>query len=401
MLHKLDFTGEEIGISKNFKIEFPIPYSKHSIIQSDVDAVVDCLNNKLLTQGKVVSQFESEISKMVDSKGTVASNSATSSLHLACLALDIKNGDIVWTTPISFIASATTALMCGAKIDFVDVDVKTGNLDPEQLEKKIEIAKAANKLPKVLIVVHFSGRPADMLRISSICKKHNIKIIEDAAHSLGATQYKKLIGNCEFSEITVFSLHPAKIITSAEGGLATSQNLKIIEKMKRLSSHGIVRSVDQDEPWKYDMQEIGFNYRMSDLNASLGLSQLKRLDNFLKRRQEIVFYYMDKLKTLPLRIPPYSTDSAWHLFVCQTEDTCTRKELFKFLNEEKINAGIHYRPIYHNSYFQEHGFKGTYLPNAEKYYASSLSLPLYADITNIELNYIISKLHEFYGVKYG
>lgn len=401
MLHKLDFTGEEIGISKNFKIEFPIPYSKHSMIQSDVDAVVDCLNNKPITQGNVVAQFECEISEMVDCKGAVASNSATSSLHLACLALDIKNGDIVWTTPISFIASATAALMCGAKIDFVDVDVKTGNLDPEQLEKKIEKAKNANKLPKVLIVVHFSGRPADMLRISSICKKHNIKIIEDAAHSLGATQYEKLIGNCQFSEITVFSLHPAKIITSAEGGLATSQDLKIIEKMKKLSSHGIIRSMDLDEPWKYDMQELGFNYRMSDLHASLGLSQLKRLDNFLKIRREIALHYLDNLKTLPLKMPPYSAGSAWHLFVCQTEDTRTRTELFKFLSKGKINAGVHYRPIYQNSYFQGNGFEGTYLPNAEKYYGSSLSLPLYADITNIELNYIISKLYEFYGVKYA
>ena len=400
MLHKLDFTGEEIGISKNFKIEFPIPYSKHSIIQSDVDAIADCLNNKPITQGKVVTQFESEISEMVDSKGAVASNSATSSLHLACLALDIKNGDIVWTTPISFIASATAALMCGAKIDFVDVDLKTGNLDPEQLEKKIEIAKDANKLPKVLIVVHFSGRPADMLRISYICKKNNIKIIEDAAHSLGAIQYNKFIGNCEFSEITVFSLHPAKIITSAEGGLATSQNPALIEKMRLLSSHGIIRGVDMEEPWKYDMINLGFNYRMSELHAALGMSQLERLNEFLKKRKEIVLFYMEKLKGLPLKTPPYSSDSAWHLFVCQAENSRSRTELFNFLKDKQINVGIHYRPIYQNSYFQESGFKETYLPNAEKYYSSSLSLPLYTDITNDELKYIISKLYEFYGVKY-
>ena len=400
MLHKLDFTGEEIGISKNFKIEFPIPYSKHSIIQSDVDAVVDCLNNKPITQGKVVTQFESAISEMVDSKGAVASNSATSSLHLACLALDIKNGDIVWTTPISFIASATAALMCGAKIDFVDVDLKTGNLDPEQLEKKIEIAKDANKLPKVLIVVHFSGRPADMLRISYICKKNNIKIIEDAAHSLGAIQYNKFIGKSEFSEITVFSLHPAKIITSAEGGLATSQNPALIEKMRLLSSHGIIRGVDMDEPWKYDMINLGFNYRMSELHAALGMSQLERLNEFLKKRKEIVLFYIEKLKGLPLKTPPYSSDSAWHLFVCQAENSRSRTELFNFLRDKQINVGIHYRPIYQNSYFQESGFKETYLPNAEKYYSSSLSLPLYTDITNDELNYIISKLYDFYGVKY-
>jgi len=400
LLHKLDFAGEEIGISKNFKIEFPIPYSKHSIIKSDVDAVVDCLNNKPITQGKVVTQFESAISEMVDSKGAVASNSATSSLHLACLALDIKNGDIVWTTPISFIASATAALMCGAKIDFVDVDLKTGNLDPEQLEKKIEIAKDANKLPKVLIVVHFSGRPADMLRISYICKKNNIKIIEDAAHSLGAIQYNKFIGNCEFSEITVFSLHPAKIITSAEGGLATSQNPALIEKMRLLSSHGIIRGVDMEEPWKYDMINLGFNYRMSELHAALGMSQLERLNEFLKKRKEIVLFYIEKLKGLPLKTPPYSSDSAWHLFVCQAENSRSRTELFNFLRDKQINVGIHYRPIYQNSYFKESGFQETYLPNAEKYYSSSLSLPLYTDITNDELNYIISKLYDFYGVKY-
>ena len=266
--------------------------------------------------------------------------------------------------------------------------------------KKIEIAKDANKLPKVLIVVHFSGRPADMLRISSICKKNNIKIIEDAAHSLGATQYKKLIGNCEFSEITVFSLHPAKIITSAEGGLATSQNLKIIEKMKKLSSHGIARSVDLNEPWKYDMQELGFNYRMSDLHASLGLSQLKRLNNFLKIRREIVLYYMDALKNLPLRMPP-TLKTPVGIYLYAKLKTLTPEQNSSSFLIRKINAGIHYRPIYQNSYFQKNGFNGTYLPNAEKYYSSSLSLPLYADITNIELNYIISKLHEFYGVKYA
>ena len=367
---------------------------------SHVDAVVDCLNNKPITQGKVVTQFENAISEMVDSKGAVASNSATSSLHLACLALEIKNGDIVWTTPISFIASATAAIMCGAKIDFVDVDLKTGNLDPEQLEKKIEIAKDVNKLPKVLIVVHFSGRPADMLRISYICKKNNIKIIEDAAHSLGAIQYNKFIGNCEFSDITVFSLHPAKIITSAEGGLATSHNPALIEKMRLLSSHGIIRGVDMEEPWKYDMINLGFNYRMSELHAALGMSQLERLNEFLKKRKEIVLFYMEKLKGLPLKTPPYSSDSAWHLFVCHAENSRSRTELFNFLSDKQINVGIHYSPIYQNSYIQESGFKETCLPNAEKYYSSSLSLPLYTDITNDELNYIISKLYDFYGVKY-
>ena len=400
MLHKLEFTGEEIGISSKTELEVPIPYSKHSITQSDIDAVADCLKNKPITQGKLVTQFEHEISMMVNSNGAVASNSATSSLHLACLALDVKNGDVVWTTPISFIASATAALMCGAKIDFVDVDAKTGNIDPELLEEKLNLAKEVNKLPKVLIVVHFSGRPCDMFAISSVCKKHNIKIIEDAAHSLGATQNGKLIGNCEFSEITVFSLHPAKIITSAEGGIATSQNVNLLERMKALSSHGIWRSIDPEEPWKYDMQELGYNYRMSDLHASLGLSQLKRIGDFLKIRKEIVLYYIDKLKSFPLRMPPYSVDSAWHLFVCHTETSNKRKSLLKFLNKSNIHAGVHYRPIYQNTYFQKLGFKHTDFPNAENYYSNSISLPLYTDISIEQIDYIISKLEEFFGENY-
>jgi UDP-4-amino-4,6-dideoxy-N-acetyl-beta-L-altrosamine transaminase len=401
LLYKLDFTGEENGISGKSKLEVPIPYSKHSVTQSDINAVTDCLQNKPITQGKMVTEFENKISTMVNSKGAVASNSATSSLHLACLALDVKSGDIVWTTPISFIASATAALMCGAKIDFVDVDAKTGNIDPELLEEKLNLAKEVNKLPKVLIVVHFSGRPCDMFAISSVCKKHNIKIIEDAAHSLGATQNGKLIGNCEFSEITVFSLHPAKIITSAEGGIATSQNVNLLERMKALSSHGIWRSIDPEEPWKYDMRELGYNYRMSDLHASLGLSQLKRIGDFLKIRKEIVLYYIDKLKSFPLRMPPYSVDSAWHLFVCHTETSKKRRSLLKFLNKSNINAGVHYRPIYQNTYFQKLGFKHTDFPNAENYYSNSISLPLYTDISIEQIDYIISKLKEFFGENYG
>ena len=397
LLNKVEFTGEEIGISNEFQFEIPIPYSKHSINQSDVHAVSDCLQTKPITQGNVVTEFENTVSRMVNSTGAVASNSATSSLHLACLALDVRSGDLVWTSPISFVASATAALMCGAEIDFVDVDIKTGNLDPELLEQKIHKAKKVNKLPKVLIVVHFSGRPSDMLSIASICRKYNIKIVEDAAHSLGATQYNKLVGSCEFSDIAVFSLHPAKIITSAEGGLATSNNIKLIERMRSLSSHGIVRSIDKEEPWKYDMQELGYNYRMSDLHASLGLSQLRRIGDFLKIRKEIVLYYIDKLKSFPLSTPPYSADSAWHLFVCQTKNGDARKKLYEFLKNRNIHAGVHYRPIYQNTYFKKLGFNSTDFPNAENYYSRSISLPLYPDISIEQLDYIISKFIEFFG----
>ena len=398
MLHKVDFTGEEVGISKNFKIEIPIPYSKHSISQSDIDAVADCLHHNPITQGKLVTQFESEIAEMVDSKGAVASNSATSSLHLACLSLNVQKGDLVWTTPLSFVASANAALMCGAKVDFVDVNSETGNICPELLEQKVYKAKKNNTLPKVLIVVHFTGLPCNMEKISQICRKHKIKIIEDAAHALGSKQNNHLIGYCEYSDITVFSLHPAKIITSAEGGLATSQDPILLEKMRRLSSHGISRSIDANEPWKYDMVDLGFNYRMSDLHAALGLSQLKRINNFVKRRKEIALFYVNALKNLPLKLPPFSKESAWHLFVCQTDSSCKRRRIYKFLNDAGINIGIHYRPIYLNSYFENLGFKKNHCSNAENYYSRSISLPLYPDITKQQLDYIVFKLIEFYGV---
>ena len=398
MLNILPITKEEIEVSKN-TVETPISYSKHSISQSDIDAVVECLANAPITQGNLVPQFESNISKRIGCVGAVASNSATSSLHLACLALNVGAGDIVWTSPISFVASANAPLMCGAAVDFVDVDINTGNLCIKSFEQKIKLAKVKNKLPKVLIVVHFSGRPCKMAQISKICSEHGIKIIEDAAHALGSIQDQHLTGFCDNSDITVFSLHPAKIITSAEGGLATSQKKHLIDRMKLLSSHGISRSIDAKEPWKYDMVELGFNYRMSELHAALGISQLKRIDSFIEKRKNIVKYYLDKIRKLPLELPPYSSDSAWHLFVCQTQDKKTRKKLYQFLNEKNIHAAIHYRPIYQNSYFQKLGFNDADFPNAESYYSKSISLPLHTEIKERQLYYIVEKLNEFFGVK--
>ena len=397
MLHKTNFIGEEEGVSKQ-EFETPIPYSKHSINQSDIEAVLGCLANGPITQGTLVTHFEHYISKRVGSVGSVASNSATSSLHLACLALDIGRGDVVWTTPISFVATANTTLMCGAEVDFVDVELDTGNLCIISLEQKIKLAKAKNNLPKALIVVHFSGRPCKMSEIYNICNEHGIKIIEDAAHALGSNQGRHVTGFCDNSDITVFSLHPAKIITSAEGGLATSQNKHLIDRMKLLSSHGISRSVDANEPWKYDMMELGFNYRMSELHAALGISQLKRIDSFIEKRKDIVKFYLNKLGNLPLKLPPFSSDSAWHLFVCQTEDEKTRKDLYRFLHEKNIHAAIHYRPIYQNSYFQKLGFNNADFPKAENFYSRSISLPLYTEIKETQLYYVVKKLHEFFGV---
>ena len=397
MLNILPFNGEEKEFSKSL-LETPIAYSKHSINQSDIDAVLECLTSAHITQGTLVPKFEQSISKKIGCIGAVASNSATSSLHLACLALNIGVGDIVWTSPISFVASANAALMCGATVDFVDVDINTGNLCVESFEQKIKLARIENKLPKAVIVVHFTGRPCKMAQISKICNEYGIKIIEDAAHALGSNQEKHLTGFCDNSDITVFSLHPAKIITSAEGGLATSQNKYLLDRMKLLSSHGISRSIDANEPWKYDMVELGFNYRMSELHAALGASQLKRIDSFIEKRKNIVKYYLDHISNLPLKLPLYSSDSAWHLFVCQTEDEKTRKDLYRFLNEKHIQAAIHYRPIYQNPFFQKLGFNNANFQGAENYYSRSISLPLYTEIKEIQLNYIVEKLHEFFGV---
>ena len=399
MLHNPKLTGEEIGVVES-QFVTPIPYSKHSINEADIEAVLGCLRYGPITQGNIVTNFENYISKRVGSVGTVASNSATSSLHLACLALDIGPGDVVWTAPVSFVASANTPLMCGAEVDFVDVELDTGNLCITSLEQKIKLAKAKNKLPKALIVVHFSGRPCRMLEIYNICNEHGIKIIEDAAHALGSNQGQHPTGFCDNSDITVFSLHPAKIITSAEGGLATSQNKNLLDRMKLLSSHGISRFIDANEPWKYDMVELGFNYRMSELHAALGTSQLKRIDRFIEKRKKIVSYYLDKIGNLPLKCPPYSSESAWHLFVCQTEDEKTRRDLYRFLYEKNIHAAIHYRPIYQNSYFQKLGFNSAEFPKAEGFYSRSISLPLYTEIKETQLKYVVKKLHEFYGVKY-
>ena len=398
MLHNPEFTGEEIGV---FESQFvtPIPYSKHSINEADIDAVLGCLKHGPITQGNIVTKFEKAISNKVQSYSALVSNSATSSLHLCCLALGVSKGDIVWTSPITFVSTANVVVMCGAKINFVDIDPSTGNICPIALKKKLEKAHNQKELPKALIVVHLTGRPCKMKEIYEICCFYDIKIIEDASHALGSSQEGKPTGKCDYSDMTVFSLHPAKIITSGEGGIITGKNKELMDKVRLLNSHGLKRSSSKKDPWEYDMIELGYNYRMSDIHASLGLSQLKRLENFIERRKFLVKTYNNYLEETEISTPDYSESSSWHLYICQVDNENTRRDLYNFLNYSGVSAAIHYRPVYKNTYFKKMGFSEKDYPNCESFYKKCISLPLYFELSEGALNFVISKIKEFYGAR--
>ena len=365
-----------------------IPYGKQDINQQDIDAVIDVLTSNFLTQGPQVPRFEAAINQTVGSKYAVAVNSATSALHIACLALAVGKGDIVWTTPITFVASANCALYCGATIDFVDIDPDTYNLSPIELEKKLKQAKIDNKLPKVVIPVHLAGQSCDMKKIHQLSIEYGFKIIEDASHAIGGQYQGMPIGNCQYSDITVFSFHPVKIITTAEGGVATTNNLQLAQAMQRLRSHGVIRDEDlMTEPshgaWYYQQLELGFNYRMSELHAALGISQLTRLKVFVKQRTAIASEYNKQLSKLPIILPKQltETNSSWHLYIIQLDlDKITKshQQVFDQLRENGIGVNLHYIPVHLQPYYQALGFKKGDFPNAEEYYAKAISIPVYA-----------------------
>jgi len=368
-----------------------IPYGKQDINQHDIDAVIDVLKSDFLTQGPQVPLFEAAINRTVNSQYAVAVNSATSALHIACLALGVGKGDIVWTSPITFVASANCALYCGASIDFVDIDEHTYNLSPIELEKKLKLAKQQNKLPKVVIPVHLAGQSCDMQKIHQLSIEYGFKIIEDAAHAIGGSYKDKPIGNCQYSDITVFSFHPVKIITTAEGGVATTNNPKLADTMQQLRSHGITRDESlMTEPshgdWYYQQLELGFNYRMSELHAALGVNQLKRLTQFVAKRKKIAEIYNQQLSKQPIILPKQlvKTESSWHLYIIQLElDNIdkTHQQVFSELRKSGIGVNLHYIPVYLQPYFQNLGFKKGDFPLAEKYYSQSISIPVYAQLT--------------------
>lgn len=365
-----------------------IPYGRQSVSEEDIQAVVETLKSDFLTQGPAVPAFEQALASYCNVPYAVAVNSATSALHIACLALDVKTGDRVWTSPISFVASANCALYCGAKIDFVDVEPDTGLMSVKALAAKLQQAAANNTLPKVLIPVHLAGHSCAMQQISTLCKPYGIRIIEDASHSIGGHYLQQKIGSCQFSDITVFSFHPVKIITTAEGGMALTKDLTLAARMQLLRSHGITRNPDDmtevsHGSWYYQQVELGLNYRMTDLQAALGLSQLKQLDTFVAKRLEAVARYRSLLQNLPLDLPEEcpSGQSAWHLYIIQLHDENRRLAVFEALRSAGIGVNVHYIPIHTQPYYQQLGFQWGDFPQAEAFYSRIISLPLYADLT--------------------
>lgn len=372
-----------------------IPYGKHNISQEDIDAVVEVLQNGWLTQGPKVQDFEKILSEYVGAEHAVAANSATSCLHVACLALGVGEVDIVWTSPNSFVASSNAALYCGADVDFVDISSKTFNMCTKALEAKLVEAKAQNKLPKVVIPVHIAGQSCNMQRIKELADEYGFKIIEDASHCIGGSYQDKKIGSCEFSDICVFSFHPVKIITTGEGGMATTNDAELKKKMDMFRSHGITRDVEEsDGPWYYEQQELGYNYRITDLQCALGVSQMKRLDEFITKRHELAKRYDEELSGLPLKTPFQRSDaySAYHLYIIQLDDAANRREVFEGLREAEIFAQIHYIPIHTQPYYQGLGFKKGDFPVAEDYYSRAISLPLFPGLTEAEQTKVIETL---------
>lgn len=379
-----------------------IPYGKQNIDQTDIDAVIGVLESDFLTQGPVIPEFERVVASQVGAQYAVSSNSATSSLHMACLALGLKPGDEVWTSPITFVASANCAHYCGATVDFVDIDPDTYNLSTEALEEKLKNHKANNKpLPKIVIPVHLSGLSCDMKAIKALSETYGFKIIEDASHAIGAFYQDTPVGCCQYSDITVFSFHPVKIITTGEGGMAVTNEKLLVDKMALLRSHGVTRDISLMEnpshgDWYYEQIDLGFNYRMTDIQAALGVSQIKRLINMIEKRQEIAELYNTELSKLPIKLPnqPEHNQSSRHLYIIQVESD-QHNELFRYLKLQGVGVNLHYIPVYKQPYFiKKYGEKA--LPNAELYYKKSISIPVYFDLKAEDQKTIIKVLNSYY-----
>lgn len=376
-----------------------IPYGKQDISQADIDAVVAVLASDYLTQGPKVPEFEQAIARKVGAKFAVAVNSATSALHIACLALGVKPGDLVWTSPITFVASANCALYCGADVDFVDVEPTTGNLCPKAFKAKLERAAQLGRLPKVVIPVHLAGHSCDMQAISELAKQYRVSVIEDASHAIGGQYHGAPIGACKYSDITVFSFHPVKIITTAEGGVATTQDPRLAEKLMLLRSHGITKNAAQlinaDEgDWYYEQHALGFNYRMTDLQAALGVSQVPRLDEFVCQRNALAGLYRSQLADFPLEIvePLEQSLSARHLFIIRLMQPNKRRAVFDAMRSQGIQVHVHYFPVHLQPYYQKLGFSQGQFPHAEYFYQSILTLPLYPNLSPEQVTYICATL---------
>ena len=379
-----------------------IPYGRQDINQADIDSVLGVLQSDFLTQGPQVPLFEKKVSDYCGSEFGVAVNSATSALHVACLALGLGRGDYFWTSPNSFVASANCGLYCGAKVDFVDIDPRTYNLSAKELEKKLIQAKKSNKLPKIVMPVHFAGQSCNMKKIHALSQEYGFKIIEDASHAIGGKYLDKPIGGCQYSDITVFSFHPVKIITTAEGGLATTNSEELVEYMRLFRSHGITHDSSlmtklTEGDWYYQQVDLGFNYRMTELQAALGVSQMQRLDKFVTQRHILQKRYDLLLNGLAI-IKPYQDQdsySALHLYPIQVDlDSVdkSREKIFNELREAGIGVNVHYIPIHTHPYYQQLGFKVGDFPNSESYYNRVISIPLFHAMTLGQQDEVVNNL---------
>lgn len=376
-----------------------IPYGRQSISEQDIQSVVDVLRSEWLTQGPAIERFEKAIADYCGAKYAVAVNSATSALHIACLAAGLGPGDQLWTSPNTFVASANCGLYCGADVDFVDIDPLTYNLSANLLEEKLKEADQKGRIPKIVVPVHFAGQSCDMTKIYDLAKRYGFTVIEDASHAIGGRYSENVIGNCAFSDMTVFSFHPVKIITTGEGGMVLTNREDLYEKLIRLRSHGITRNPKLMDgefhgPWFYQQVDLGFNYRMTDIQAALGASQISRLDDFVKRRQYLTQRYNEGLDSLPIVLPRQHPDtfSAFHLYVIRLklrEINKTHRQAFEELRNEGIGVNLHYIPVHTQPYYRRLGFKQGDFPEAERYYNEAISLPIYYDLTDEDQDIVI------------
>ncbi len=376
-----------------------IPYGRQDVTSADIDAVVEVLRSDWLTQGPAVPRFEEAVARVGGAQHGVAASSATAALHLACMALDVGPGDLVWTSAVTFVASANCARYCGADVDFVDIDPRTYNMSVARLEEKLARAKAAGRVPKVVIPVHLSGQACDMRAIRALSGRYGFRIIEDASHAIGGSYRNEPIGNGRYSDITVFSFHPVKLITSAEGGMAVTNDAGLAKRMSRLRSHGITRDAGEmtrapDGPWYYEQIELGYNYRLTDVQAALGFSQLQRLSEYVARRHQLAKRYEALLEGLPL-VKPWQhpdTHSALHLYVVRVTEKAGHRRVFEGLRAVGIGVNLHYIPVYRQPYYARIGYDAAQFPEAERYYQEAITLPLYPTLTDEGQSEVVRQL---------
>ena len=376
-----------------------IPYGRQDITQDDIDGVLEVLASDFLTQGPRVPAFEEALASHIGASHAVAVNSATSALHIACLALDLGPGDILWTSPITFVASANAGLYCGAKVDFVDVDAETFNVCPNALAAKLEVAEREGTLPKIVVPVDMCGQSCDMVAIRALAERYGFKIIEDASHAIGAQYQDKFVGAHGLADITVFSFHPVKIITTAEGGMAVTDDADLARKMGYFRSHGVTRDADlmeveSDGPWYYQQIALGYNYRMTEMQAALGVTQMKRLDAYVAARAARADQYDARLGGLELDLPGRLTDAAssWHLYVIRLKNAAHRRPVFEGLRAADLGVNVHYIPVHLQPYYRKMGFGPGDFPVAEDYYSRAISIPLYATMTDAQQNTVIAAI---------